>query len=314
MDQGASDQASQTLLYHLWVYVPAVCQSAGLLQVRRPLVFTCLPRCRQQVYCSVACQRRHWSRHSHQCSLLSLHWGTEALGEQSLQDEEQLRVLAEVLKLSLLLVEEAESQLYEDQDGQDWLVLEDYKLPPSSRPVVKMNLPMEVPQPYLFTAPEDFKPRRTSCRTPFQYINGWGLPEEFENDEFGSEEDLMTHMKMMMVRHNMGILGGDECPEIQYVDKLIELKARKLAGSWLNRDTSPDLVLKIELPGTEPRISGGNIRGPNPHFSRWPNRNFTKSKKCTAAAASYPNSRRRKNNPKLTHLINKASCLTHFTF
>ena len=45
-----------------------------------------------------------------------------------------------MLKVSFKLVEEAESQFYDDDNGSVWLLVNDYKMPPNIKPKVEPRL------------------------------------------------------------------------------------------------------------------------------------------------------------------------------
>ena len=85
-----------------------------------------------------------------------------------------------------------------------------------------------------------------------QYLDEWGLPPAWEMAGYGNQ---MDQMQMMMEMVNTGAFGlGKPAPQIQFVEQLMELKEEKLRESRLDPENSPDLVLKVELMGTEPRI------------------------------------------------------------
>merc|ERR1719193_2908704 len=95
-------------------------------------------RCRQQVYCSAKCQNRHWSKvHSVECPKLGT--STQKLAEEELEAGE-VEMMEEVFKISMQLLEEAEGQLYEDDGGKNWLLLDSYKLPHQASPLVEMTV------------------------------------------------------------------------------------------------------------------------------------------------------------------------------
>ena len=163
-------------------------------------------------------------------------------------------MVEEIFRISMQLVEEAESQLYEDDGGNNWLLLDAYKLPYQASPLVQMTVATAVPHPFLYQQPEHFKPKMNvrSRGAQLQYLDEWGLPPAWEMAGYGNQ---MDQMQMMMEMVNTGAFGlGKPAPQIQFVEQLMELKEEKLRESRLDPENSPDLVLKVELMGTEPRI------------------------------------------------------------
>ena len=163
-------------------------------------------------------------------------------------------MVEEIFRISMQLVEEAESQLYEDDGGNNWLLLDAYKLPYQASPLVQMTVATAVPHPFLYQQPEHFKPKMNvrSRGAQLQYLDEWGLPPAWEMAGYGNQ---MDQMQMMMEMVNTGAFGlGKPAPQIQFVEQLMELKEEKLRESRLDPENSPDLVIKVELMGTEPRI------------------------------------------------------------
>ena len=204
------------------------------------------------MYCSAKCQKRHWSKvHSVECPKLGK--STEKLDEEELEPRE-VEMVDQIFRISMQLVEEAESQLYEDDGGKNWLFLDSYKLPHQASPLVEMNVATAVPHPFLYQEPEDFRPKMNVRSRPpqFQYLDEWGLPPTWERSGHGNQMDQIQQMMAMM---NAGAFGdGNPAPQIQFVEQLMELKKEKLKESRLDPENSPDLVLKVELMGTQPRI------------------------------------------------------------
>ena len=203
-------------------------------------------RCRQQVYCSIKCQKDHWSEiHSVECRKLGK--STHELAMQELEVEE-VEMLVEIFRISMQLVEEAESQLYEDNGGKKWLLLDCYKLPHRASPLVEMTVATRVPHPFLYQEPEDFKPKMNARK----YLDEWGLPQTWEKSGNGDAADICKQMMAMSWAGQFG--DGKPAPQIQFVEQLMELKKEKLEESRLDPENCPDLVLKVELLGTKPRI------------------------------------------------------------
>ena len=204
------------------------------------------------MYCSAKCQKRHWSKvHSVECPKLGK--STEKLDEEELEPRE-VEMVDEIFRISMQLVEEAESQLYEDDGGKNWLFLDSYRLPHQASPLVEMNVATAVPHPFLYQEPEEFRPKMNVRSRPpqFQYLDEWGLPPTWERSGHGNEMDMMWQMVKMMEAGSIG--DGNPAPQIQFVEQLMELKKEKLKESRLDPENSPDLVLKVELMGTQPRI------------------------------------------------------------
>ena len=207
-------------------------------------------RCRQQVYCSAGCQKSHWSEvHSVECHKMGK--SSHQLADKEV-DVREVENVEEILRISMLLVEEAESQLYEDNGGKNWLLLDSYKLPPFASPLVEMTVDTAVPHPFLYQEPKDFKPRLNVGKSDdFQYLDQWGLPSTWEASGNGDQMEMTMQMMMMC---NAGAFGGKPAPHVQFVEQLMELKEEKLKETRLDPENCPDLVLKVELMGTRPRI------------------------------------------------------------
>ena len=203
------------------------------------------------MYCSAKCQKKHWSKvHAVECPKLGT--STEKLAEEEVEASE-VEMVEEMFRISMQLVEEAESQLYEDDGGNNWLLLDSYKLPHEASPLVEMTVSTAVPHPFLYQEPEEFRPKmNVKDRSPdFQYLDAWGLPPTWEQSGNGNEMDMIQQMMRTM---NAGAFGGKPAPQVQFVEQLMELKEEKLKETRLDPDNSPDLVLKVELMGTQPRI------------------------------------------------------------
>ena len=202
------------------------------------------------MYCSARCQRRHWSEvHSAECSKLGR--STQKLPDAEVDVGEV--GLVEIFRISMQLVEEAESQLYEDDGGKNWLLLDSYKLPHQASPLVEMNVATAVAHPFLYQMPEHFRPKMNVRMRPahFQYLDEWGLPPTWEKSGNG---DQMEMMKQMMAMCNVEFLEGKPAPQVQFVKQLMHLKRGKLEESRRDPENCPDLILKVELMGTKPRI------------------------------------------------------------
>lgn len=210
--------------------------------------------CRQLVYCSQLCQRRHWkSGHNKECKVIKKVYQTSKLEESNNCSKEDMELLREMLTLSMRLVEEAEHQFYEDNGGREWLLLEEYKMPPFAKTDIEMNMPLKVLHPYFFQSVNSFRPRMTPSRHHgTNYLDRWGLPPEFEQ----ISDDPMDYIKFTMNLSNHGLLDNNKlpCQQIQFIDKLIARKQQLLEKTRMDSKNSPDFILRIELLNTEPKV------------------------------------------------------------
>jgi len=208
-------------------------------------------KCKQVMYCSIKCQAQHWKKtdrgHKYECKQMVKCERNMVEGKDAsvAVDSENLRV---ILKTSLKLVEEAESQHYNDEKGQMWLVMEKYRIPIFATLDIKFEKFHPCLYPYMFQSAESFTPRKWPGE---KFLMRWGLPPIWEA---AIAKDEKTRADMTCKRMVADSKSKNETPEEQFVEKLMQRKLMDLSKARIDPNSSPDLVLKIELVGTDPLI------------------------------------------------------------